>query len=378
MSADLTVARSLALVALASLAGCVDEPARAPAPPTPAPVVAPEPSTVVPPAPAVVEPPSVPRPILAWRVGATERASILFAVPPYPASLDEVLVRAWSAELARIHRLVVLASPADAGALMLRHGLGSATADLREVLGDDAFDRLARRLEGIDARTNRMALAGVDPRGASLLLVVAELGYRAPGDGVLDQLMARFAERGDAVVPLIDAGAFARWAEAPSDADVVGELRVRIADPNRTTTWSAAQRDAYERADLGALSVACEEPTRTSGWNEATRRANRELAGSLVDPVARELGGEPALVALDGCLFAGEGGLVATLRARGLELVPLGGTTPSPATVSPVPAVAEPGPAPALDPRVPPSAPLGVVPSVPPAGVVAPAPAGPP
>ena len=220
------------------------------------------------------------------------------------------------------------------------------------VLGEEPFSRLASRLGSIDGRTHRTALASMDVRGASLVLILAELGYRAPGEGVLDQLVERTVGHGGTVAPLLDAAAFARWAESASEADVAGDLLERIADPGRTARWSDAQRAAYERADLSALARSCEEPERTESWNEATRRSNRELAAALVEPVRVALTGEPAVVALDGCVLAGEAGLLAGLRTVGLELAPLVEREAAPTAPVVAPTVpSSPGaPAPSADP----------------------------
>lgn len=301
------------LVAFLALAACSDPPE-----PNPTPAPSPDPSPeVVPP------PPATPAPLLAWRTTLAERESILVALPPYPARLDEVLPEPRDPRFEDARQLVVLAPPETGALLLLRHGPGTATRSLREVLGESAFDRLSTRLGAIDGHPNPTVYATLDVRGAALALGIAELGYRGPGESADEAIREEASDRGLTLVPILDGTAALEWSERMEESDVLGDLLERIELPTRTSAWAEALRSAYEHADATSLATACAEPGRTTTWAEAGRTVARDLAAHILPTVARELEEERSIVALDGCTLVGPTGLVALLRQRGFELVPL-------------------------------------------------------
>ena len=132
------------------------------------------------------------------------------------------------------------------------------------------------------------------------------------------------------------------------DADRLAEALAcfeRAEEANRQLLALAPGKAAHQRG----LAFACREPQRTSSWADATRESRRLLTEALTERVERELAVAGTVVALDGCLLAGDTGLVALLGARGLTLTqlgPPGEATPAEAPASPPTPTPAPTPAP--------------------------------
>ena len=323
-----------ALAGLVALVACTGPAADTTRPePAPAPIVAP-PVAPPPVAPPAVEAPSVaaaavaastsPR-VLAWRLGPPERPSILMSVPAFPVTRQDALPDPWGEYYTRVARVAFVSSAEASAAFAARHGPGSARRDLRVLLGDDLFARfLERGTRTYGGEPDVAAIATLDPHGAALVLAAGELGYRRPDDGLEARLRSWAGAVDLPVVALLDDERATDLLEALTEADVLSMLRENLSEPERFPRWLAAARAAWASGDAEAMALACDEPERTQRWDERARRSFRDFARAIAEPTASALLEMPTLVAVDVCAVVTSGGLLELLRARDLELVPLG------------------------------------------------------